>query len=145
MIRREVLIAPGDVFNTVRVDISKKRLENLGYFSKVETYPEETGVEGRKDLTVQVEEKADRVAQFRRRVQHGGQSGWLCRVDAGKFRFDELAGVYGRRPEVPGAGAGWHTAEGFPDRIDRAVVSGSAAFPGRPGILQRSELSEFGV
>lgn len=57
VIRREVLIAPGDVFNTVRVDVTKKRLENLGYFAKVETYPEETGVPGRKDLTVQVEEK----------------------------------------------------------------------------------------
>src|SRR5438270_12017350 len=46
VIRREVLIAPGDVFNTVRVDVSKKRLENLGYFSKVETYPDDTGVAG---------------------------------------------------------------------------------------------------
>ena len=57
VLRREVLIAPGDVFNTVRVETTKKRLENLGFFAKVETYPEETGVPGRKDLTVQVEEK----------------------------------------------------------------------------------------
>jgi outer membrane protein insertion porin family len=57
VIRREILIAPGDVFNTVRVETTKKRLENLGYFSKVETYPETTEVEGRKDLVVQVEEK----------------------------------------------------------------------------------------
>ncbi len=57
VIRREVLVAPGDVFNTVRVDTSKKRLDNLGYFSKVETYPEDTDVPGRKDLVVQVEEK----------------------------------------------------------------------------------------
>src|SRR5204863_5409802 len=57
VIRREVLIAPGDVFNTVRVDTTKKRLENLGYFTKVETFPEETGIEGRKDLVIQVEEK----------------------------------------------------------------------------------------
>jgi outer membrane protein insertion porin family len=57
VIRREILVQPGDVFNTVRVDVTKKRLENLGYFSKVEAYPEETGVEGRKDLVVQVEEK----------------------------------------------------------------------------------------
>ena len=48
VIRREVLIVPGDVFNTVRVDRSKKRLENLGYFAKVDTYPEETGIAGRK-------------------------------------------------------------------------------------------------
>ena len=45
------------MFNTVRVETTKKRLENLGFFSKVDTYPEETGVEGRKDLVVQVEEK----------------------------------------------------------------------------------------
>src|SRR6266853_6940388 len=57
VIRREVLIRPGDVFDTVRVETTKKRLENLGYFTKVEAYPEETGVEGRKDLVVQVEEK----------------------------------------------------------------------------------------
>jgi len=57
VIRREVLVAPGDVFNTVRVDITKKRLENLGYFAKVETYPEDTDVPGRKDLTILVQEK----------------------------------------------------------------------------------------
>lgn len=57
VIRREVLITPGDVYNTVRVDATKKRLDNLGYFSKVETYPEDTGVAGRKDLTIEVEEK----------------------------------------------------------------------------------------
>src|SRR5256886_3247219 len=57
VLRREILVRPGDVFDTVRVETSKKRLENLGYFSKVDTYPEETGVEGRKDLVVQVEEK----------------------------------------------------------------------------------------
>ncbi len=57
VLRREVLIAPGDTFNTVRVETSKKRLENLGYFSRVDTYPIESGVEGRKDLAIQVEEK----------------------------------------------------------------------------------------
>lgn len=57
VIRREVLIAPGDIYNTVRVDTSKKRLDNLGYFSRVETYPQDTGVPGRKDLMVEVEEK----------------------------------------------------------------------------------------
>jgi outer membrane protein insertion porin family len=57
VIRREVLIAPGDVFDTVRVETSKKRLENLGYFSKVDAFPVDTGVEGRKNLDILVEEK----------------------------------------------------------------------------------------
>ena len=34
VIRREVLIAPGDIYNTTRVEVSKKRLDNLGYFSR---------------------------------------------------------------------------------------------------------------
>ena len=57
VIRREVAVLPGDVFDTVRVDLSKKRLENLGYFEKVDTYPEDTDIPGRKDLLVQVQEK----------------------------------------------------------------------------------------
>ncbi|MDQ6622207.1 MAG: outer membrane protein assembly factor BamA [Verrucomicrobiota bacterium] len=57
VIRREVLIAPGDIYSTTRVETSKKRLDNLGYFSRVETFPEDTAVANRKDLVVQVEEK----------------------------------------------------------------------------------------
>ncbi|MFN2622628.1 MAG: outer membrane protein assembly factor BamA [Chthoniobacterales bacterium] len=57
VIRREILIAPGDILNSVRVETTKKRLDNLGYFEKVETFPEDTGVAGRKDLTIQVQEK----------------------------------------------------------------------------------------
>ena len=64
VVRREVLIAPGDVFDTVRVETSKKRLENLGYFAKVETYPEDTGVAGRKDLTIEVQEKRTGALSF---------------------------------------------------------------------------------
>ncbi len=57
VIRRELLVAPGDVYDTVRVDASKARLGNLNYFSRVDTYPSDTGVPGRKDLNVLVEEK----------------------------------------------------------------------------------------
>jgi outer membrane protein insertion porin family len=64
VLRREILILPGDVFNTVRVDTSKQRLENLGYFEKVDTFPEDTGVPGRKDLLVQVQEKRTGALNF---------------------------------------------------------------------------------
>jgi outer membrane protein insertion porin family len=57
VIRREMAVTPGDIFNTVRVDASKERLRNLNYFSKVEAYPSDTLVPGRKDLNVLVEEK----------------------------------------------------------------------------------------
>jgi outer membrane protein insertion porin family len=57
VIRREVVVAPGDVFDTVRVDISKKRLEGLQFFEKVDTYASDTAVPGRKDLNIVVQEK----------------------------------------------------------------------------------------
>jgi len=57
VIRRELAVKPGDVFDTTLVDVSKKRLENLNYFSRVDTAPSDTIVPGRKDLNVIVDEK----------------------------------------------------------------------------------------
>ena len=57
VIRRELAVRPGDVFDTTLVDVSRKRLDNLNYFSRVDTIPAETIVPGRKDLNVIVEEK----------------------------------------------------------------------------------------
>lgn len=64
VIRREILVLPGDVYNTVRIDLSKSRLENLNYFEHVETFPEPTGIPSRKNLLVQVEEKRTGSLQF---------------------------------------------------------------------------------
>lgn len=57
VIRRELAIRPGEIFDTTMVDVSRQRLENLNYFSRVETAPQDTLVPGRKDLNVIVEEK----------------------------------------------------------------------------------------
>lgn len=57
VIRRELAISPGETFDMVKVRVSKRRLEGLDYFSKVEARPENTDVKNRKDLLVAVEEK----------------------------------------------------------------------------------------
>ena len=59
VIRRELAIAPGDVFDMVHVKISKQRLEGLNYFEKVEMDPAplDPPVPGRKNLDVAVTEK----------------------------------------------------------------------------------------
>jgi outer membrane protein insertion porin family len=57
VIRRELAVKPGDVFDTTLVNVSRRRLENLNYFSRVEMAPADTIVPGRKDLNVIVEEK----------------------------------------------------------------------------------------
>ncbi len=64
VLRREVVLAPGDVFDTVRMDISKKRLEGLQYFQKVDAYASETNIPGRKDLNVVVQEKRTGTLNF---------------------------------------------------------------------------------
>lgn len=57
VLRRELALAPGDVYDSVRADASKKRLENLGYFEKVDVSPQETPVPNRRNMVVTVEEK----------------------------------------------------------------------------------------
>ena len=63
VIRRELAIDPGDVFDMVRVKLSQARLENLGgstpYFDSVDMRPEQTEppIAGRQNLIVSVAEK----------------------------------------------------------------------------------------
>jgi len=58
VIRRELAVSPGEVFDMVRVKLSKQRLEGLGYFGRVDTRPEPTTISpDRKDLVVDVDEK----------------------------------------------------------------------------------------
>jgi outer membrane protein insertion porin family len=58
VIRREMAVSPGDVFDAVRVELSKKRLEGLDYFAKVDTKPSITDVPNHDDLIVGVDEKS---------------------------------------------------------------------------------------
>ena len=58
VIRRELAVAPGEVFDMVKVKLSQRRLENLQYFEKVDARPEDSDVgPSYKNLVVGVEEK----------------------------------------------------------------------------------------
>jgi len=57
VIRRELAVSPGEVFDMVRVKVSTNRLYGLDYFSRVDAKPEDTEVPDRKNLVVTVEEK----------------------------------------------------------------------------------------
>jgi outer membrane protein insertion porin family len=58
VIRRELAVFPGDVFDMVRVNLSKSRLEDLNYFEKVDVKPSGTDVPNHDDLIVGVDEKS---------------------------------------------------------------------------------------
>jgi len=58
VIRRELAVSPGELFDMVRVKLSKTRLEGLGYFDRVDTRPEPSDAgPNRKNLVIDVEER----------------------------------------------------------------------------------------
>jgi outer membrane protein insertion porin family len=79
VIRRELLVYPGDVYDQVRVKRSEKIVSNLGFFKdgSVRSYPAKTPVAEEKDLVLEVEEK--RTGQFM--------------VSAGFSSVDDLIGM----------------------------------------------------
>ncbi len=86
VIRRELAIAPGDVYNTEKVNLSRQRLNGLNYFSKVEAYPSEAFIPGRKDLNITVEEK--RTGSFNFGVGFSSIDSLIGFVEVGQSNFD---------------------------------------------------------
>lgn len=64
VIRRELAVNPGEVYDNLRVEVSKKRIERLNLFSSVEVEPLETDVSNRRDLSLAVVEKSTARLQF---------------------------------------------------------------------------------
>lgn len=58
VIRRELAFAPGEEFNTVRIEKSKNRLQNMGYFSQVDIRNNPTGTPGYKDIDISLTEQS---------------------------------------------------------------------------------------
>jgi outer membrane protein insertion porin family len=56
VIIRELILGPGDVFDTVRMKISKNRLENTRFFDDVDITPQDTNIPGRRDMRITVKE-----------------------------------------------------------------------------------------
>lgn len=57
VIRREVLVNPGEIMNEPRIERSENRLKNLGYFKTVRHYTEQANQPGTRDLVYDVEEQ----------------------------------------------------------------------------------------
>lgn len=69
VIRRELAIVPGEEFSTTKLEVSQKRLQNLGYFETpdkggVEFFPTDTDTPGYKDINITVRERSTGQVQF---------------------------------------------------------------------------------
>jgi len=104
VIRRELAVYPGEIYNTNLIDVSKSRLENLGYFNKdrgVQIYPSDTDIPGRKDVNVLVEEA--RTGSFNFGAGFSSIDSLLGFVEVQQTNFDLL-----NWPSFTGGGERFH-------------------------------------
>jgi outer membrane protein insertion porin family len=64
VIVRELVLAPGDVFDTDRMKISEDRLRNTGYFDEVNLSPGDTNIPGKRNLRINLTEAKTLTAQI---------------------------------------------------------------------------------
>jgi outer membrane protein insertion porin family len=86
VIRRELAVAPGEVFDMVRVKLSTNRLYGLSYFEKIDAQPEPTDVPDRKNLVIGVEEK--NTGEFRLGAGFSSVDSLVGFLEVGQGNFD---------------------------------------------------------
>ncbi len=92
VIRRELVIQPGEVYNRSRVERSERRLRNLGYFENVYVRTIPTPEAGTRDLVFDVSEK--RTGQFMLGVGFSSVDNLLGFVELSQGNFDLLGWPY---------------------------------------------------
>ncbi len=86
VIRRELLVKPGEIFNGIKAQRSRQRLENLGFFQQVSIEPLPTAVPDQKDLVVRLEEK--KTGEFMFGVGYSSEDDFIGFVEIGQGNFD---------------------------------------------------------
>ena len=97
VIRRELLIYPGEVYNQLSIRRSEAILRNLGFFETVNGYPRETLEPARDDLVFEVEEK--RTGQFMVGAGYSSVDDLMGFIELSQGNFDFL-----NWPNFTGAG-----------------------------------------
>lgn len=86
VILRELALAPGDVFDLVRMEASERRLQNTRFFENVSLVPEETNIPGRRNLSIAVNEGRTGNLQFS--VTFSKLEYWVGQVEVSQGNFD---------------------------------------------------------
>ncbi len=108
VIRREVKVYPGEIFNEVKVAQAERVLMNMNYFENVVGYPVATGTPGTNDLIIEVLEKPT----------------GMFTIGAGFSSVDNLAGYM----EISQGNfdlLGWPTFTGGGQRLKLSLRAGS--------------------
>jgi len=88
VVRRELIVYPGDVYNQSRVKRSERRVNNLGFFETVRVTPQKTGSDDEQDLVFDVAEK--RTGQFMLGAGFSSVDNLMGFVELSQGNFDLL-------------------------------------------------------
>ncbi|PWU06161.1 MAG: outer membrane protein assembly factor BamA [Verrucomicrobia bacterium] len=86
VILRELALAPGDVFDLVRMESSERRLQNTRFFENVSLVHEETNIPGRRNLSIAVNEGRTGNLQFS--ITFSSLELWVGQVEVSQSNFD---------------------------------------------------------
>jgi outer membrane protein insertion porin family len=86
VIRREISVKPGQVFNGLKVRRSRQRLYNTGFFDQVVIDPIDTDIPGEKDVMIQVHEK--KTGEFLFGVGYSSIDDFIGFAEIGLGNFD---------------------------------------------------------
>lgn len=92
VIRRELLVYPGEIYDEVKVRRSERIINNLGYFKTVRSYPTKTLVPDERDLILEVEEK--RTGNFMISAGFSSIDRMLGMIELTQGNFDLLGWPY---------------------------------------------------
>lgn len=92
VIRRELLVYPGEVFDEVKIRTTRSRLMNLGYFDLVRYSAVKTGDAGMNDLVFDVEEK--QTGQFQVGFGYSSVDSFFGYVGISQANFDLFGWPY---------------------------------------------------
>jgi outer membrane protein insertion porin family len=126
VLRRELAVYPGEVYDMVRVKISKSKLEQMEYFAKVDTQAQDTDVPNRKDLVIGVEEKSTGNFTIGAGFSSVESIVGTVEVKQGNFDLFNPPTFTGRGTEIAIAPLHRHAVAGLRFEFHRAVVPGQA-------------------
>ena len=92
VIRRELLVYPGEIYDEVKVKRSERVITNLGYFKTVHSYPTKTLVPDQRDLIMEVEEQ--RTGQFMVSAGFSSVDNVIGMVELSQGNFDLFGWPY---------------------------------------------------
>ena len=117
VILRELTLGPGEVFNSVRMKISKMRLENTRFFSDQNLSPETTNIPGRRNLKVSVKE--DRTGNLSFGAGYSSLEKLLFFAEVSQSNFD----LFNRKSFFQGAGQKFKLRLQFGSRSNEITLS----------------------